>query len=309
MELHRTSGRRGLGAALALVTMSLWGGLPIALKGVVRAMDAPTIVWYRFVASTLGLLAILALTGRLPSRARIRAIGRSEWTLLAIATVFLSVNYLAYLVALDLTTAADAQVLIQLAPLLLALGGIAVFGEHFTRLQWIGFAVLGSGLVLFAASRGAGLPAPGRYWLGGAVMVLAASTWAVYGLAQKQLLHTLPSQHIMLLLYAGCALLFTPLSSPGQIVGLDGAELALLAFCAVNTAVAYGAFSEALQHWEASRVSAVLALTPLATLAMLEAVDVLAPGFRDAPALPLASLAGAGVVVLGSLGVSLGARD
>lgn len=309
MELHRTSGRRGLGAALALVTMLLWGGLPIALKGVLRAMDAPTIVWYRFVASTLGVVAMLALAGRLPSRARIRAMGRSEWTLLAVATVFLSINYLAYLVALDLTTAADAQVLIQLAPLLLALGGIAVFGERFTRLQWIGFAVLAGGLVLFAASRGASLPGSGRYWIGGAVMALAAATWAIYGLAQKQLLHTLPSQQIMLALYAGCALLFTPLASPGQIVGLGGTGLALLAFCAVNTAVAYGAFSEALQHWEASRVSAVIALTPLATLAMLEVVDALAPGFRDAPPLPVASLAGACVVVLGSLGVSLGARD
>ena len=234
---------------------------------------------------------------------------RTEWTLLAIAVGFISVNYLAYLVALDMTTAADAQVLIQLAPLLLALGGIAVFGERFTRLQWLGFAVLAAGIALFGASQGAGVSASNRYGLGVAVMALAAATWAVYGLAQKQLLHTLPSQHIMLALYAGCTLVFTPLASPGQLAGMDGVALALLGFCALNTAVAYGAFSEALQHWEASRVSAVLALTPLATLAMLEGVDALAPGFRDAPPLPIASLAGACIVVAGSLGVSLGARD
>ena len=305
MERHTTSGRRGLGLALATVTMLLWGALPLALKGVLPGMDAATITWYRFLASGLLLGGFLAARGRLPA---MRQLGRASGWLLAIATVFLAINYWAYLVALDLTTAADAQVLIQLAPLLLALGGLVVFRERFTRVQWLGFAVLGAGLALFSGSRLVALiEGADRFLLGAAVMLAAAVTWAVYGLAQKQLLQVLPSEAIMLCIYLGCAALFTPLADPGALLSLEPLALALLAFCALNTLLGYGAFAEALEHWEASSVGAVLALTPLATVALVELVDALWPGLVEPQTLAWSSLAGAGLVVAGSLAVSLGA--
>ncbi len=196
MERHTTSGRRGLGLGLATTTMLLWGALPLALKGVLPGMDAATITWYRFVVSALLLGSFLAARRQLPA---LRALGRPGLWLLAIATVFLAINYWTYLVALDLTTAADAQVLIQLAPLLLALGGLVVFRERFTRVQWLGFAVLVAGLSLFSGSRLLALiEGVDRFLLGSAVMLTAAVTWAVYGLAQKQLLHALPSEAIIL---------------------------------------------------------------------------------------------------------------
>jgi drug/metabolite transporter (DMT)-like permease len=307
VDLHRTSGRRGLGLALAFLTMSLWGALPLALKGVLRQMDAVTITWYRFTLSTLLLVAFLGWRRRLPP---LRTLGRSTWGLLAVATVFLAANYYGYIVGLDFTTAADAQVLIQLAPLLLALGGIFVFDEHFTPLQWLGLGVLVVGLGLFfGAQLDALVDASDRYLRGAAVMVFAAVSWAVYGLAQKQLLRSLSSQGVMLCIYAGCVLIFLPLSAPAGVAALDGTGLALLGFCAVNTALAYGAFAESLQHWEASRVSAVLALTPLATLAFGEAAHAWWPGLDVGGPLPTASVLGAVVVVAGSLITSLGGRN
>jgi drug/metabolite transporter (DMT)-like permease len=307
VDLHRTSGRRGLGFALAFLTMSLWGALPLALKGVLRQMDPATITWYRFAVSALLLLALLAWRGQLPP---LRALGRSVWGLLGVATVFLAANYYGYIVGLDFTTAADAQVLLQLAPLLLALGGLVVFGERFTRLQWLGFVVLVAGLGLFfAAQLSALVGGSERYLSGAAIMVFAAVTWAVYGLAQKQLLRSLSSQGVMLCIYAGCVLLFLPPSAPRTLAALDATGLALLGFCAVNTALAYGAFAESLQHWEASRVSAVLALTPLATLAFSEIADAWWPALHDGGALPPTSVLGAVVVVAGSLVTSLGGRS
>ncbi len=125
-------------------------------------------------------------------------------------------------------------------------------------------------------------------------MVGAATMWSIYGLAQKQLLRSMPSEHIMVCIYVGCARGFTPLASPAAIADVDGVVLAVLAFCALNTAVAYGAFAEALEHWEASRVSAVLALTPLATLAAATATSHLWPR----------AAVGQGVVPWASLGGS-----
>lgn len=284
--------------------MLLWGTLPLALKGVLAQLDPGTITWVRFVASAAALGAFFAWRGGLPAPSRL---SRLEWILLAVATGFLAANYLGYVVALDLSTAVDAQVLIQIAPLLLSLGGIVIFRERFTRLQWLGFAVLVAGLALFfSAQLGALASGAERYGRAVLLFVLAAIVWAVYGLAQKQLLQTLPSGAIMFGIYLGCAVVFAPLAQPSALLGLNGVGIALLAYCAANTIAGYGAFAESLEHWEASRVSAVLALTPLATLAFSAIANIWWPGLERASPLPAASLLGAGLVVAGSIATALG---
>jgi drug/metabolite transporter (DMT)-like permease len=304
LDLHRTSGRTGLGLALAGTTMVLWAVLPFALQRALTALDAFTITWVRFVASALVLGAVLALRGELPA---LRSAGAGRAALLAIATLFLAANYAAFLFGLDWTSAADAQVLIQLGPILLSLGGIAVFREQFARVQWLGLAVLCAGVAVFVYAR-LGVHA-GRALVPGMAMIgLAAATWAVYGLAQKQLLHTFRSNQVLLCVYAGCALAFTPLASPRALASLDGPRAALLAFCALNTVVGYGAFAESLAHWEASRVGAVLALTPLGTLAFGALLGALAPAWGTTPHLPPGGWIGALLVVSGSLAASLGAE-
>jgi len=174
----------------------------------------------------------------------------------------------------------------------------------------MGFAILVTGIAIFSAGRiatFAGLEGSERHLHGNAMIALAAVTWAVYGIAQKQLLRVMPSQHIMLCIYVGCAALFLPLAELRALGGLDAAGWALLLFCALNTVVAYGSFSEALQHWEASRVSAVLALVPLTTLAVQRLTLVWFPGFDPGPPLDATAVLGACTVVAGSLLTSLGA--
>lgn len=306
MELHRASGRSGLGFALAATTMMLWGVLPLVLEAVLRSVDALTLIWFRFVVAALLLGAWLAARGELPRLGALDAGGR--W-LLALATAGLAGNYVGFLLGLAHTTPANAQVLIQAGPLLLALGGVAVFGERFTRLQGLGLAAIVVGLAGFFASQLASLGRElGRYLSGVAWIAVAAVTWAGYGLAQKQLLRALSSQGVMLCIYAGCALLFWPWAKPAVLLGVSAAGAALLAFCALNTLVAYGAFAAALQHWEASRVSAVLALTPLATLACSALAAHWLPGRAVPESLSPASWAGAAAVVAGSLLISLGGR-
>jgi len=304
MELHQPSGRRGLGFALAATTMLLWGVLPLALRAALGSLDPVTLTGFRFALSAAVLGAVLGARGSLPP---LGALSRSGLALLAVATAGLAANYIGFLLGLDHTSPADAQVLIQLGPLLLALGGIAVFRERFSRPQWFGAALLAIGLgVFFRAQLGAVADPLDRYTAGVAWIGFAAATWAVYGLAQKQLLRELPSQAAMLCIYAGCALVFASGSSPAAFASLSPAAWAVLLFCAANTLVAYGAFAAALEHWEASRVSAVLALTPLATLAFSTAATALFPDHFSSEQLSLASWIGAGLVVVGSLLTALG---
>lgn len=305
-ELHRASGRSALGFALALTTMLLWGVLALALKVTLAEMDAYTITWYRFLVSTVLLGGVLAYRGQLPAVGRL---SRNVRGLLVVATTFLAANYVLFLLGLQHTTPANTQVLIQLAPLLLALGGLRVFGERFTRLQWLGFVVLLLGLAVFFRDQlgfaGTGF---GEYRLGSVLVLLAAVTWAIYGLAQKQLLNALPSQAIMLCIYAGCTVLLAPLTRPSQLLEMDRLGLGMLLFCALNTLVAYGAFAEALAHWDASRVAAVLALTPLATIASAAVAGALWPWLAVSARISSAGFVGVGMVVIGALLTALGRR-
>jgi drug/metabolite transporter (DMT)-like permease len=304
MELHRPSGDRVKGAAFAATTMLLWGALPLVLREALRSVDAASLTGFRFLTSALVLAAVLSMTGGLP---RLRQLPRSGARLLAVATIGLAANYIAFLLGLDHTSPANAQVLIQSGPLLLALGGLLVFRERFAPAQWLGFAAIVVGLGLFFASQLAALGREiDRYLVGVAWIAFAAATWAIYGLAQKQLLQSMPSQAVMLCIYLGCALCFAPWSHPSAFAGLSAWTWAILAFCAANTLVAYGAFAAALEHWEASRVSAVLALTPLATLGFATLASRLAPQQFGTEHLSLTSWIGAALVVGGSLLTALG---
>jgi drug/metabolite transporter (DMT)-like permease len=306
MTRHQASGRFGLGLSLAGSTMILWGVLPLILEGVLGALDPVTITWFRFGFSAVVLGVGLAWRRSLPS---LRSLERGKLGLLGVATLFLAANYLGYLLGLDSTDAATAQVLIQAAPLLLAVGGIFVFRERFERLQWIGLAVLVTGMGIFFAGQLRSLvEGLDRYLSGAAWIGFAAVTWAVYGLAQKQLLLWLPSQGIMLCIYTGSAILFSFGAHPTALAGLDRLEWLLLLFASANTLVAYGTFAAALEHWEASKVSAVLALTPLATLAFAAAAAALWPDQVSSRPVGASALAGAAIVVGGSLLISLGQR-
>lgn len=300
--LHKPTGDAALGAGFAALTMLLWAVLPFALAGALTRVEPVTLTWARFVIASAALFAWLALRGKLPE---LRRLAGGGWRLLAAAVLGLAVNYIAFLLGLQRTTPAGAQVLVQLAQVLLSLGALFVFGERFTRVQWAGFCVLVGGLVTFSWAQLAQLASElDRYVSGVALIVFASMTWAGYGLAQKQLLVRLGAQPLMLLIYAGCALCFTPFASPAQLLTLDSRGWALVAFCGANTLLGYGALATALAHWEASRVSALLAAGPVVTLT----IAVLANGSVPAEHLDAASWVGALCVVAGSIATSAGGR-
>lgn len=304
MELHQTTGRTRLGLTLATTTMLSWATLPVALSVLLRELEPETLTWFRFALASVLLATILWARGSLP---QLRSLGTVHWVLLAVATLGLASNYVLFLMGLSMTTPANTQILTQLSPLLLALGGMLIFGERFNRRQWIGFGVLLAGLAVFCFDQLQALVVDGsQYLLGCAVLILASLVWTAYGLAQKQLLATLPSPALQLCIYAGCALCLAPLSRPAQLGALSLWEAALLVYCALNTVVAYGAFSAALAHVEASRVGAILSLTPVATFSFIQLTHSLYPGALAPEHFSPSMLFGAGVVVVGSVVTSRG---
>ena len=304
--MHPTSGRWKLGFALALLTAMLWGVLPIALKIALRAIDPYTVTWYRFASSGLILGVTLGMTGGLPA---IGKFDRRTWMLLAIAFVGLTGNYVLYIVALVHTTPTITQTVAQLGPMILLFGGLVIFGENFSGLQWVGFAVLMTGLVLFFHDRLVELThITGDLGIGVLFLTLASFIWAAYGLAQKRLLKALAPQQILLILYIGAAVVLIPAAVPGSIRQATVLQLSMLGFCCLNTLIAYGAFAEGLKHWEVSRFGAVLATAPLFTVAGMWIIGRIAPNLVASERLNALSLLGTLLVVGGSVTCAIARR-
>lgn len=297
--MHQASGRSLYGFMLALTTAVLWGMLPIALKHLLTDLSANTITWIRFLVAALFVSLVLWRHQALPN---VRALTERRYArLLAIAVIGLLLNYILYLMGLHLLTAETAQVVIQLAPFLMMLGGIVLFGERLSLWQQLGAVLLVAGLLLFFNDRLLDLILlAGRDSAGVLLVIIAAITWAAYALAQKQLLLTYSSQQIMWFIYVAGAICFLPLADLAPVSALTPLQWGLLAFCCLNTIVAYGAFAEALEHWEASKVSAVLAITPLLTILFARLIASWFPGAAPAQQLNSWSIAGACLVVAGS---------
>ncbi|MCB1611368.1 MAG: DMT family transporter [Xanthomonadales bacterium] len=302
MIMHSPSGRWKLGLALAIATALMWATLPVALKLALEVVDAYTLTWFRFLFATVALGAFMALRGQFR---QFSGLSRNSWLLLTIAAVGLIGNYLGYLLGLNYTTPANAQLLIQLAPLLMAAGGVIVFKEQLRPAQWLGYGAVALGLLLFFLEQRGRAAEPVSFSFGASLILGAAGSWAIYALAQKQLLRRLDSQAVLWVIYASAAVVLLPLAQPRHLLHVDGLHWFAIIYCAVNTIGAYGAFAEALAHWEASRVSAILALTPLLTVATVSMGAAFVPGLIAPERIGVLGWTGALAVVGGSAAVSL----
>ncbi|MEE4673606.1 DMT family transporter [Pseudomonas alliivorans] len=302
--MHISSGRWVYGLCLALLTALLWGILPVKLKQVLQAMDPVTVTWFRLLVSGSLLFVWLASVKRLPS---FRLLGRKGKLLVVLAVLGLVGNYMLYLVGLRMLSPGTTQLLIQIGPILLLISSIFLFKERFSLGQGIGLAILLIGFGLFFNQRLVELlTSLGDYTLGVLIVIMASVVWTFYGLSQKQLLTVWNSLQVMMVIYLFCALLITPWAHPAEALQLSPLQGWLLLACCLNTLVAYGAFAEALAHWEASRVSATLALTPLITLASVAIAAWLWPTYVQAEEINALGYGGALLVVLGSALTALG---
>ena len=282
----------------------MWGILPIKLKQVLQVMDPVTVTWFRLTVSGGCLLAYLAAVGRLP---RWRVLGPKGIWLVPISVCGLVGNYVLYLMGLNLLSPGTAQLVVQMGPILLLIASLFVFKERFSLGQGLGLLVLLIGFGLFFNQRLSELLTSLSDYTAGVLTILAASAvWTFYALGQKQLLSVWNSLQVMMVIYLFCALLLTPWAHPLEALELNPLQGWLLLACCLNTLIAYGAFAEALAHWEASRVSATLAITPLVTFVAVAWAAWLWPEYVQAEQINGLGYGGALLVVLGSALTALG---
>lgn len=283
------------GLLMALVTVQMWALLPMAMKQVLQVLDPQTILACRFITATLVLGWFLQRRRHLPPWRQVWQ--RPRW--FALGIVALAGNFWLFSEALRYLTPAAAQVLGQVSPFMLLFAGAVFFKERIVRQQWLGTLLLFVGIGLFFNKNWGALGS--AQWLGIALNIGGSLVWVGYALAQKTLLKHFSAQQILLVFYAGCMVLTVPMADWGLLRDLGAWHWLCLAFCCANTPIAYGAFAEALSCWDVGKVSAVITLVPLFTIAYTEVAFWFAPALFAEPELNLLAYAGAAMVVAGAL--------
>lgn len=298
------TGRHWYGFGLSLLTAFMWGVLPVFIKLSLEVMDAPTITWYRFAFAGIFVFSLQAKNRALPV---MRSFASNKGILLLVATVFLLFNYVGNVKGLEYLNPETTQVVMQLAPFLLMLGGIVFFGERLKPIEKFGAGLLFSGLLLFFNDRLEALfGSLNNFNIGILFVLFAAITWAAYALMQKPLLRVLTARQLTMMIYLLGVILLFPFIELGQLLQMSKLQFAALLFCCINTIIGYGAFTEALSVWQAAKVSAVIALAPVFTFISMWFAVWWLPGHFTLSELDLWAYLGVLIVITGSMLTSLG---
>ena len=291
-----------LGFLFALITSMAWGSLPVALKQVLSSMSVQTIVWYRFVTASLVLFILLGYKNKLPQIAKL---GYYGW-LVIVGVIGLAGNFFLFNSSLNYIEPSVAQIFIHVSSFGMLICGIFVFKEKLGMHQKIGLVLLLIGLGLFFNDRLDIFTGLNAYSTGVLISISASLVWVAYGMAQKLMLRKFSSQQILLMIYLGCALVFIPFAEFSQVENLTPFALGCFIYCCLNTLFGYGAYAEALNRWDVSKVSVVITLVPLFTILFAHIAHYIDPTDFTAPELNTISYIGAFIVVCGAILSAIG---
>lgn len=288
-------GLLGVGAAGLI-----WGTIPLVL----RAADGASVikVFYRVFFAGLVLLAWMAVTG---SWSQLRDLPRKKVMQLIGQGAILTVNWVLFLTALDLTNVATAELLGYMGPVFVAILAPFVTGEPFDRRIVVPMVLALGGIVVILAPQGLAV-ANGRQLLGASLAFASALTYSVLLLRSKRILHGVTGPALMVVEYAVASVLLLPfvvwLYAHGQGPTTLGSYGALAILGVVQTAFAGLLFLGGLRRVRTDH-AAVLTYAEPASAVMFAAA------FLGEP-LTAATLAGGAMVIAGgALVARLDAKD
>ncbi|WP_439257237.1 DMT family transporter [Lonepinella sp. BR2271] len=292
-----------LGFFLALTAAMAWGASPIALKQVLAIVDSPTTIFYRFATASLVLLVFLAWKKQLP---KLNQFNPRVLVLFLLGVVGLAGNFFLYNASLIYVEPAITQIFSPITSFGMLIAGVWVFKEKLGMHQKIGLILLIIGLGLFFNERFSLFFTLNLYSLGIFFGLSAAVIFVLYGIAQKILVRFFSTPQILLLSYFACMLTFLPQASVGQVRELTPFAWGWFIYCCLNTPLAFGAYAEALNRWEVSKVSVVASLGSLFVLLFSHLLHWLDPLDFERPEFNALSYIGACLSIVGVMSSAIG---
>jgi len=162
------------GVIAGVLAFSIWGGFPIYFK-IVEGVGAVEMLLYRIVwAVPFGLLIILARR-QWPEVRRVAGDGRSM-AYLALSSLFITVNWLVYIWAVQNDQVYQASLGYYINPLIFLLVGFVFFGERLRRMQVVAVVLAAAGVLVLTV-------AGGQFPV---VSVALGVSFTIYGVIRKQ---------------------------------------------------------------------------------------------------------------------------
>lgn len=286
---------RNKGILYAVSAALIWAFLAISLKVSLDFVPPMTIVWIRFTIAFLLLWAVLFIK----DRAALKVIKKPP-VYAIVAAIALGANYVGYIKGLQLTSPSNAQIIIQLAPLLLILVGLIVYKEKINLVQGLGFitAVIGFGL-FYRDQISQLLGSQDTYNLGITWVIGAALAWVVFASLQKGLVQRYHAQGLNLLIYFVPSLLMIPLVDFKVLASLSLPLWGLMIFLGINTLLAYGAIAEAFRFIPANKVGIIVTLNPIITIVAMAILSAIGVGWIEPEKISLYGFLGAALIITG----------
>lgn len=285
------------GILYAAITAIFWGFLAIVLKIIDNDVEPETIVWFRFI------LAFLMLAGWQASKDKTAfKLMLKPPVILIIATLALSWNYISFMMGIHYTTPSNAQLFIQLGPILLALAGLVFFREKINRLQIVGFGIAFLGMAFFYRDQLlAFFDAQKNYNLGVAYILTSAVAWATYAILQKKLVVKHSTESLNLFTFGLPIFLYMPFVNFGSLLHLNWLTWLLLLFVGLNTLFSYTFLSMALKNTEANKVSVIIIINPVITFITMGILTWLNVSWIEHERFSVFTIIGAFLVLFGAI--------
>jgi drug/metabolite transporter, DME family len=243
---------------MVLVTVVLWAlNLTVTRYILQHGFEPLAYATVRYGLASAIFVAIAILTERTlkPERRDLR--------LFLVATVALVLNQFAFVYALDTTSASTIALLLGATPAIAALVGLSLGLERMSRRFWIAALVSFAGVGLVAAGSGSSLSAG---WVGIALGLGAAGSWAVYSIAIAPLMSSYSASRISAVVlpvgWVAIAIVGSP-QTTGQDYGVAWEVWALLLFATLGPLVLTNVlWFRALHGIGASRATLIANLQP-----------------------------------------------
>jgi len=286
---------RTKGILYALSAAFVWGFLAISLKVALDFVPPLTIVWLRFLVAFIVLWIVLLFK----ERSALKVLNNPP-LLAIVAAVGLAFNYIGYIKGLDLTSPSNAQVIIQLAPLLLVVVGLVIYKEKISARQFLGFAVSLIGFGVFYRDQiSQFLGSPDHYNAGVFWVIGAALAWVLFASIQKGLVQKFHAQGLNLLIYLVPSILLIPWIDFNVIVSLTWQLWAFMIFLGLNTILAYGAIAEALRFIPANKIGIILTINPIITIVTMGFLTSIGVSWIEPERISFYGFLGAALILIG----------
>lgn len=253
--------KRHLGALCLALAASIWGGMYVVSKVVLNVIPPLTLVWLRYVVALAALAAAMGVL-RQPWRMR----GRDFGWVAAVGVIGYALSIWTQFLGTKLSTAQMGAMITSATPAFMVVFARLLLGERVT-VRKVTSVVLATAGVLCIVGIGSWDAA---YRLGGAVLVVAALTWALQSVLVKRVSPDVSQLTVTFYAILVAAVVITPFITadlariPTAVWTRPGLIAGVLYLGVVSTAGAFFLWNKGLQLVDASSGGLYFFFQPLA---------------------------------------------